>query len=58
MAFLSMGEIELITFFKPILQDEKLIKKGTRRNFTNSLEENVVLCCDYTGKVMSWTKNF
>ena len=58
MAFLSIGEIELITFFKPLVDDERMIMKKACGVDEEENEDDLVVCCDDGGKLLNWTRNF
>jgi hypothetical protein len=38
MTSLTLNEIEMAAFLKPLIEDERLMEKGTCRNFNNTVE--------------------
>jgi hypothetical protein len=58
MAFLSLGEIEMMAFFKPLVEDKRIQINGEWEIDENDTECRMVVCCDENGKVINETQEF
>jgi hypothetical protein len=55
MAFLSLGEIEMMAFFKPLVEEKRIKINGEWASDENETECGMIVCCDENGKVINET---
>ncbi len=58
LSIISNGRIELVGFFKPLVEDFTLLRKDVRKSFGSHSEEDVTIFIDSDRKILAWTEGF